>query len=147
MNNFTDELKIRLWYPSVKQMRHFSGRKVEHMDGRWGIFLPVEEGSVIIQTGVSMRFTGKKDSKGEDLYESDIIRGDNGVLMVIRYGLYSAYCPTDKAWMDSVGFYAKTVNYDYPPMPLGPTEDYAEWVGNIYENPELMNGSVLDNYC
>lgn len=135
MNDFSDELKLRLWYPHVKQMRYFSNGKVEYMDGHWGIFLPAES-SAIIEAGTPMRFTGKRDSKGNVLYEEDIIKGNQGVLMVIRYGLYTAYCPADDAWMDSVGFYAEAVGY--PQMPIGPTEDYAEKVGNIYENPDLL---------
>ncbi len=142
MENYSDELKIRLWFAAVKQMRYFAENGLlEYVNGKCGIFLPSVEDTVFLGNGTPMRFTGKKDSNGNDLYEGDIIRGNNGVLMVIRYGLYTAYCPADKAWMDSVGFYAEAVNYDYPQMPIGPTEDYAERVGNIYENPGLVQNT------
>lgn len=141
MNNYSDEMKVRLWWPSVKQMRYFEANGLEYVGGKCGVFFPSVEDTVFLGNGIPMRFTGKKDSKGNELYEGDIIRGNNGgnngVLMVIRYGLYTAYCPTNYAWMDSVGFYAEAAGYTQ--MPIGPTEEYAEWIGNVYENPELLS--------
>lgn len=137
MGSYAEQLKIRLWFSTAKQMRHFAANgSLEYVNGKCGIFLPSVEDTVFLGAGTPMLFTGKKDSKGNELYEGDIIRGNHGVLMVIRYGLYTAYCPADDAWMDSVGFYAEAVGY--PQMPIGPTEDYAERVGNIYENPDLL---------
>ena len=132
------DIKIRLWYPAVKQMRHFSMGQVNFLNGKWGIFFPVEEGDVFIATGIPMLFTGKTDVGGHELYADDIVRSRlNGILMVIRYGEYRAYCPADQAWETAVGFFAEAEGY--PQMPLGPTESYAELLGNIHENPDLMN--------
>lgn len=38
---------------------------------------------------------------------------------------------------DSVGFYVSAQGY--PDMPIGPLEDYAKVVGNIFDNPELIS--------
>ena len=61
----------------------------------------------------------------------------------ICYGKYMAFCPADKEMMENVGFFA--VSRDTAElygidthMPLGMTEDYAILVGNIFDNPELM---------
>jgi len=96
-----------------------------------------EDGSGYILT----RYSGKHDISGQEVYEGDIIESHLGgqVLagnMVIKYGIYQAYCPADKCNMDSVGFYAETQGY--PDMPIGPLEDYAKVIGNIYENPKLI---------
>lgn len=80
--------------------------------------------------------TEKDDRKGVGVFEGDIIQNPNGMKMIIRYGVWQAYCPVDKAYMDSVGFYAEAP--DYPQMPVGSLEDYATVIGNIFENPELM---------
>lgn len=141
MNNFSDAMKLRLWWPSVKKMRYFEASGLEYVDGKCGVFFPSVEDTVFLGPGTSMRFTGKKDCEGNELYEGDIIQGNHGVLMVIRYGLNTAYCPADDAWMDSVGFYAEAAGY--PQMPIGPTEDYAERVGNIYENPDMLCKNVV----
>lgn len=83
-----------------------------------------------------MHSTGKMDSGGVEVFEGDIIENPNGMQMKISYGTYQGYCPEDKCMMNSVGFYAEAPGY--PPMPIGPLEDYANVVGNIYENPDLM---------
>ena len=67
--------------------------------------------------------------------QEDIIKSNlNNVCMVIKFGEYRAYCPVDGEHMINVGFYAEAKGY--PSMPLGPTDKYAELVGNIYENPD-----------
>jgi len=91
---------------------------------------------------ILMRYSGKRDISGQEVYEGDIIESHLGgqVLagnLVIKYGVYQAYCPADKCNMDSVGFYA--TSQGYPDMPIGPLEDYAKVIGNIYEMPELIS--------
>lgn len=87
---------------------------------------------------ILMRYFGKHDMAGNEVYEGDVIENPEGVQMEIRYGTYQGYCPADKCLMDSVGFYA--VAEDYPEMPVGNLEDYAEVVGNIWQNPEMKVG-------
>lgn len=86
--------------------------------------------------------TGKHDISGKEVFEGDIIESHQGsrildIVMVIRYGTYEAYCPADGCYMDNVGFYVEAVGY--PQMPLGPLKDYAKVIGNIFENPKLLN--------
>lgn len=89
---------------------------------------------------ILMRYTGKHDAKGNEVYEGDVIENPYGVKMEIRYGVYQGYCPADRCFMDSVGFYA--VGEGLPEMPIGCLEDYAVVVGNVWENPELKVGGL-----
>ena len=92
--------------------------------------------------GTQRRETGKKDMNGVDVCEGDIIESQySGVRMEIKYGVFTAYCPGDRSFMDSVGFYAETSGY--PPMPIGPLEEYAKVIGTIFENPELLDEGRL----
>lgn len=84
---------------------------------------------------ILMRFTGKQDMIGKEVYEGDVIENPDGVRMEIRYGLHDAYCPVDRCNMDSVGFYV--VGARLLEMPIGCLEDYAVVIGNVWENPEL----------
>lgn len=86
---------------------------------------------------ILMRNTGKRDISGKFIYEGDFIESHSGtqvldILLLVKYGTYEAYCPADDAYMENVGFYVEAVGY--PQMPLGPSEDYAKVIGNIYEN-------------
>lgn len=93
---------------------------------------------------IVMRGVGRRDISGKDVYEGDIIENPGGARMEIKFGTYWAYCPVDKCNVDSVGFYAESRGC--PKMPVGPLEDYAEVVGNIYENPELSESGKLFFY-
>ena len=109
-----------------------------------GLFIMMKEKQgdsyeVVLET--LCRSTGRKDISGKEIYQGDIIVShQNGQVidldMVIRYGTYTAYCPADKDWMDSVGFYVSADGY--PDMPVGPLEYYAEIIGNIFDNPALI---------
>ena len=83
------------------------------------------------------RCTGKEYMDSDIAYEWDIFESQaSGDLMILRYGTYQAYCPQDKVYMDSVGFYAECNGY--PDMPIGDLHDYALKKGNIFDNPELL---------
>lgn len=81
--------------------------------------------------------TGKNYMDSDTAYEGDIFESQaSGDLMILRYGTYQAYCPADKIYMDSVGFYAECKCH--PDMPIGCLEDYALKKGNVFDSPELL---------
>lgn len=81
--------------------------------------------------------TGKNYMDSDIAYEGDIFESQaSGDLMILRYGTYQAYCPMDKIYMDSVGFYAECKCH--PDMPIGCLEDYALKKGNVFDSPELL---------
>lgn len=88
------------------------------------------------------RYTGRQDLSGEEVFQGNIIEShlpDGRILagnMVIEYGTYQSYCPADETFMDSIGFYVSKSGY--PDMPLGPLEEYAKVIGNIFDHPELV---------
>ncbi|WP_206457905.1 YopX family protein [Anaerovorax sp. IOR16] len=123
----------------------------KHLNGTWVygylsadnyINSSVYIGEIMVAPETVGRYTCKCDISGQEVFEGDIIESHIGgqVLannLVIRYGVYQAYCPIDKCFMDSVGFYASGRNL--PDMPIGRLEEYAKVIGNIIDNPELVN--------
>lgn len=108
-----------------------------HKENHWII---EENGNIcIVDPSTICRCTGKEYMNGEAVYEGDIFESQAcGLKMILKYGTYQAYCPEDKEYMDNVGFYAEAEGY--APMPIGDLSDYALKVGNIFDNPDLLEG-------
>ena len=87
-------------------------------------------------------FTSKQDKENHELYSGDVIEMLDGSIALIKYGEFEMYCPIDDMDMDNVGFYVLSPQFDMS-MPLGPTESYALKLGNIHDNPELLE--VIQN--
>lgn len=95
-----------------------------------GIYLPTKDEDLIL-----MQYTGLKDKNGVEIYEGDIIKGiskthkNNKITLYVKWdrGQYDVFDIHDKDnWMDSL--YNHMHFYDI------------EVIGNIYENPELLEG-------
>lgn len=70
-------------------------------------------------------FTGLKDRNGKEIYEGDILKGENGAFGEVYYN--------EKTWA-----YLYRNGWGHPvegyPHPL-----HSEIIGNIHENPELIS--------
>lgn len=90
-----------------------------------------------IEPATICKCTGKEYMNGETAYEGDIYKNPKcGVVFVLKYGTYTAYCPEDNTYMDNVGFFAEAEGY--PQMPIGDLSTYALKIGNIFDNTELF---------
>lgn len=116
------EIKFRGWDGEVKRMwswrelcnTHFCASLYSHGDGSWEV----------------MQYTGLHDKNGKEIYEGDIVstfEPDEGSLfeeVVFENGTFKLRCMSDNT----------KINY-----PLGSLRSkYIEVIGNIYENPELI---------
>lgn len=95
------------------------------------------------------RCCDKCDVIGNVLFEGDVIQNSQDFLFEICYGRYLMYCPADDEFMENVGFFTVSIGVQNmrdikEPMPLGPTEDYGHLVGNIFDNPALIQHAAQE---
>lgn len=76
-----------------------------------------------------MQFTGLIDMNGKDIFEGDILKLPNGSFVDVRF---------ESGCFEILN---EPLSYDFDseiPIKCYPSH-YAEVIGNIYENPELLN--------
>lgn len=95
---------------------------------------------------ILMQSTGVKDRNSVEIFEGDILE-IHGIRMVVKFGSYRYLEPSNRGCQsfavvyDELGFYVKTFNVIAPDdiSPFEPeTLKESVVIGNIYENPELL---------
>lgn len=93
-----------------------------------------------------MQSTGLKDKNGKEIFEGDILE-IQGIRMAVKFGSYKYLEPLNRGCQsfdvmyDGLGFYVKTFNTialdDISPFEPETLKN-SQIIGNIYENPELL---------
>ena len=134
------EIKFRAWDKDFNRMGKINAinwacdTKVPSCCFSWmedGKELSICSGS--LDRYVLMQYTGLKDKNGVEIYEGDIAKLSTGVLCVVQYAdCWARYMLGTPPSGEDCYKYLET---------LGEHETYAgnlEVIGNIYENPELL---------
>lgn len=140
------EIKFRVW--DVEQKFMFYDINLMSDGTPWvGSFGTVgfgrcHMGEGVIFKGPVMQYTGLKDKKGKEIYEGDVLgyTDNSGILGLVEYSrkvqLYSDSgcdtCGNVYEWFVFAGFVVKGIFTE-------PLNGDGFVLGNIFENPELVN--------
>lgn len=140
------EIKFRAW--GNKKMYYFNNA----YRGQWEFFIG-EKGNIsnidyysgetehyeneFKKLPILMQYTGLKDKNGKEIYEGDIVKKNNEILQIKWNFLYCEWAL----------FYHSGMQYDIVAdicdkngkTPKQWEATYLEVIGNIYENPNLLN--------
>lgn len=124
------EIKFRAWHKKYEYMArvadiNFNRERINLNAADIGSFDNIE----------LMQYTGLKDKNGVEIYEGDIVKANGYIYKVIyweeeaKYHLTSDYYDSDCSFGDVGDAFIKGNNGEYKDL---------EVIGNIYENPELL---------
>ena len=124
--------KFRAWSKAEKIMSN-----VNKLDFYNGVIDVLSFEAIEIEKVVLMQSTGLKDKNGKEIFEGDILKGENGNLAIYRHPTLGFYIidssNTECFFADGVDVGVKEFNENLKYISKG-----LEVIGNIYENPELL---------
>ena len=87
------------------------------------------------------QYTGLTDKNGTNIFEGDIhehIVGGKSYLFVVKHGKYYDFEAADKRY----GWYFQNTQTNDCNSFYGDEKNYANIIGNIHDNPELLKGGA-----
>ena len=119
------EIKFRAWDKLFKEMFDvpmLSNKAVFHAIPPK--FMP--EGVPLAQVEL-MQYTGLLDKNGKEIYEGDIVKAGENIVLIIWNKGFASFALAKTGWMYD-HFFGEIDN------------ERCEVIGNIHENPELLEG-------
>lgn len=134
------EIKFRIWVPMIKKFIYvgpdnyycaeYSGLLFKSdSDGADPTYEDGYHAEEDAENCTLQQFTGLHDKNGKEIYEGDITKGNHDTLGIIKYENFGFV-------IEALPYYENGILYDQPNYTH--KDNHLEVIGNIYENPELL---------
>lgn len=128
--------KYRAWYKEWKEMGRVGEIRFD-LDGSVSVVL--FKGNFLDVSGprekiIFMQSTGLKDKNGKEIFEGDIITNGQNVMFMKKHDTLGFYIE-EKGKVEFIADCADLAEFEADKKEI---EGFVEIIGNIYENPELL---------
>jgi len=130
------EIKFRVWDKNRKRMYFWENIEAIHNNGILVIVADNNDWMLVPPNYELLQYTGLKDEQGKEIYEGDIIRYTYHI-----GGLEFPNCIETIKWDIEITGFLPLSDYDVTEDDQSeccPIPETIEVIGNIYENPELL---------
>lgn len=133
MGTFNEAIKHTGWsFGTDSEFTRLEPDNEEFIDGTEFNCYEDTDGDWVYFEGIVMQFTGHKDRNENEIYEGDILKFMDRVTSVVVFADFGGWC---YKWIDPSYVKIRTQN----PEPFFRNICINEVVGNIHQNPELLN--------
>lgn len=121
----------------------------EHLNGTWVhgylsdenyIYDKSLDGEFLVDENTICQYSGRTDKNKKKIFEGDVVKDSAGVCGVVKFGLYTAGFSIPDT---NQGFYIEFTEESLYRKELGYWENKVIVIGNIYDNPELLEEERL----
>lgn len=130
------EIKFAFWHKQKKEM--WSAQSID-----WDAREVCNGGDIAsLNDGVLLQYTGLKDKNGKEIYEGDLIKFINLMPIEAKEEIAEVKFVLEDNFLPYIYPFVNISSYNYETKHFegfGVNSKDCEVVGNIYENPELLN--------
>lgn len=121
----------------------------DHLNGTWVhgylsdenyIYDKSLDGEFLIDEDTICQYSGRTDKNKKKIFEGDVVKDSAGVCGEVKFGLYTAGFSIPDT---NQGFYIEFPEGSLYRKDLGYWENKVVVIGNIYDNPELLEEERL----
>lgn len=124
-----DRFKFRVWNKENKKL--YDWNFLEETKGENTFFWVLHQAQNDCKHNILMQCTGLKDKKGNLIYEGDVVKSEAQAGIIINYGIVG-FNEKEAKFLITENLQSKDYRLSFW------YRDSLEVIGNIYENPELI---------